>query len=303
MGQQNKLIIQSISKSYSKNLKALDNISLELTNGMFGLLGPNGAGKSSLMRSIATLQPIDEGKLIFNGKDINQSPQSIRPFLGYLPQEFGVYPKCSANKLLHFLAVLKGIHDKKTRQQQIDCLLERTNLSQYRHNSVSDFSGGMRQRFGITQALLGNPKILIVDEPTAGLDPKECYNLHNMLCEIAEQMIIIFSTHIVEDIQNLCSHMAVLDAGKIRFQGSPLDLISLLNDKLWCKTVDNCELQNIQSVHKVLSTRLNAGQHRVHIISEKEPGNNFKRAQADLQDSYFYLLNHHQGSTTNALQH
>jgi len=288
------LLIQQLCKSYSNNHKVLDHISLELSNGMFGLLGPNGAGKSSLLRSIATLQSIDSGTILFNGKDIGKEPDSIRRVLGYLPQEFGVYPKISAEKLLHYLAVLKGVRDHRQRQRQIDYLLDRTNLSQYRHQAVAEYSGGMRQRFGIAQALLADPQILIVDEPTAGLDPQECHNLHHLLCDIAQSMIIIFSTHIVEDIHNLCHNMAVLDQGKVRFAGAPKTLIDRLSNQLWQAEILPQQIAAFRQQFPLLSSRFIGGRCQVRVIAAQAPASGFIQAAADLQDGYFYLLQQHQ---------
>nr|WP_315482228.1 ABC transporter ATP-binding protein [uncultured Undibacterium sp.] len=293
MAQNNHLLIQQVCKSYSGNRKALDKIDLKLSNGMFGLLGPNGAGKSSLMRSIATLQSIDSGQILFNGNDISKQPDAIRRVLGYLPQEFGVYPKVSAEKLLHYLAVLKGVGDSQKRQRQIDYLLARTNLSQYRHQAVAEFSGGMRQRFGIAQALLANPQILIVDEPTAGLDPQECHSLHNLLFEIAQSMIIIFSTHIVEDIHNLCSNMAVLDHGKVRFSGAPKTLINRLSKLLWQAEISPEQIPTFQQQFQILSSRFVGGLCQIRVLASQAPGFDFIQATPDLQDAYFYLLQQH----------
>jgi ABC-2 type transport system ATP-binding protein len=286
----NCLEIVAINKSYHLDNFALKQVSLSMKNGMFGLLGPNGAGKSTLMRSIATLQPIDSGCIKFNGVDVCESPQAIRQVLGYLPQEFGVYPKCSADKLLHHLAVLKGVHNKKQRQIQIDYLLERTNLTQHRKIAVSDYSGGMRQRFGIAQALLGTPRILVVDEPTAGLDPHECRQFHHLLCELAESMIVLFSTHIVEDIQNLCSNLAIIDQGSIVFHGKPDALIQTLDKKLWSQWINQASLASVEQQLDVVSTRLHRGQHQLRVYADTCPAEGFEPTQPDLQDAYFYLL-------------
>lgn len=302
MAHNNHLLIQQVCKSYSGDRKALDNINLELGNGMFGLLGPNGAGKSSLMRSIATLQSIDSGTILFNGKDISEQPDAIRRVLGYLPQEFGVYPKVSAEKLLHYLAVLKGIRDQQQRTRQIDYLLARTNLSQYRHQAVAEFSGGMRQRFGIAQALLADPKILIVDEPTAGLDPQECHSLHHLLCEIAQSMIIIFSTHIVEDIHNLCSNMAVLDHGIVRFSGAPKTLIEPLSKQLWQADISPEQISAFQQQFPLLSSRFIGGRGQVRVLAAQAPSSGFIQAAPDLQDAYFYLLQQHQHASLDLQQ-
>ncbi|OKY25665.1 ABC transporter ATP-binding protein [Thalassotalea sp. PP2-459] len=290
MAQENSLSIQQVDKSYAGKGKALNKITMEITNGMFGLLGPNGAGKSTLMRSIATLQPIDSGKILFNGYDISHEPNRIRKVLGYLPQEFGVYPKVSAEVLLHYLGQLKGITNKKERQKQIDYLLERTNLSHHRKQAVEEYSGGMRQRFGIAQALLANPKILIVDEPTAGLDPQECHSLHNLLCELSDAMIVIFSTHIVEDIQNLCRDMAVLDNGQLRFIGSPQALINPLSNRLWQAEMSSENAAQFSDDFHVLSTRFIGGRCQVRLLAQESPAGNFSKATPDLQDGYFHLL-------------
>lgn len=290
MAHNNQLLIQQVCKSYSGNRKALNDINLELGNGMFGLLGPNGAGKSSLMRSIATLQSIDSGNILFNGIDIAKQPDAIRRVLGYLPQEFGVYPRVSAEKLLHYMALLKGIRDHRQRTWQIDYLLARTNLSQYRHQAVSEWSGGMRQRFGIAQALLADPKILIVDEPTAGLDPQECHSLHHLLCEIAQSMIILFSTHIVEDIRNLCSNMAVLDEGVLRFTGAPAALIERLSKRLWQADISPEQIPSFQQQFPLLSSRFIGGRCQVRVIAHQVPASGFMQIEPDLQDAYFYLI-------------
>jgi ABC-2 type transport system ATP-binding protein len=286
----NRLEVSSLEKTYPNGVKALDKVSFSLTNGMFGLLGPNGAGKSSLMRSLATLQGLDSGSIEFNGNNIQENPDSIRQSLGYLPQEFGVYPKVSALDLLDYLAILKGVINKKQRQSQIIELLTLTNLYQHRNKAVADYSGGMRQRFGIAQALLGQPNVLIIDEPTAGLDPQERNSFHNLLCGIAERMIVILSTHIVEDINNLCPEMAILDDGKICFQGSPKDLIASLTDKVWIKTTTSDELAQIQQQFQVLSIRLSSGLYQVRVVAESDPGEGFESIKPDLEDAYFYTL-------------
>ncbi len=287
----NQLEIIALDKTYPNGTKALNKINLTLSNGLFGLLGPNGAGKSSLMRSLATLQSVDSGKIIFNGVDIQTNPQLLRQCLGYLPQEFGVYPRVSAFKLLDYLAILKGVINKQQRHQQINDLLKLTNLYQHRFNAVAEYSGGMRQRFGIAQALLGSPKILIIDEPTAGLDPSERNAFHNCLSDIAEKMIVLLSTHIVEDINNLCPRMAILNAGKIEFQGCPKSLIKRLENKLWGKTVKAEELLILKDKYQILSTRLISGLHQVRVVSDTNPESAFTAISADLEDAYFYSLN------------
>ena len=287
----NTLKIEHLSKTYSNGVKALDNISLTISNGMFGLLGPNGAGKSSLMRTLATLQEPTNGIVTFNDINIIEKPQEMRTHLGYLPQEFGVYPKISAYELLDHIAVLKGIQNKKDRKNQVMALLQQTNLYQHRKKYVSTFSGGMRQRFGIAQALLGSPKLIIVDEPTAGLDPEERNRFHNLLSEIGENVIILLSTHIVEDVRDLCSNMAIMGEGQIISQGIPSELIKELEDKIWRKTIKKEELEAFKTAFNVLSTHLHSGKIRLHVLSENKPESGFELANPDLEDVYFSTLN------------
>ena len=239
----NTLTIENLTKTYPNGVKALNGINLEITNGMFGLLGANGAGKSSLMRTIASLQEPSSGTIAFNNSDVVQNPDEIRKSLGYLPQEFGVYPKISAEKLLNHLAVLKGILNKKDRKEQVSALLQQVNLYQHRKKSVYTFSGGMRQRFGIAQALLANPQIIIVDEPTAGLDPEESNRFLNLLSEIGENVIVILSTHIVEDVRNLCPKMAILSEGEIISQGNPTSLVASIDGKIWTKIIAKADIE------------------------------------------------------------
>jgi ABC-2 type transport system ATP-binding protein len=291
---ENQLKISGLSKTYHNGFRALNNVNLTLSNGMFGLLGPNGAGKSSFMRSLATLQTFDNGNIIFNGEDSQVNPDAIRKCVGYLPQEFGVYPKMSAVQLLDYLAVLKGVTDKATRKKQIDYLLELTNLTEHKNKAVANYSGGMKQRFGIAQALLGSPKLLIIDEPTAGLDPAERNSFHNILSDIAEKMIILLSTHIVEDINNLCPKMAILNAGKICFQGEPQTLISPLKSRLWRKTISKNELEQVQQQYELLSVRLKSGCYQIRLVSDINPGHGFTPVEADLEDAYFHTLKQQQ---------
>ncbi|WP_299118277.1 ABC transporter ATP-binding protein [uncultured Tenacibaculum sp.] len=286
----NSLHIQNLSKTYPNGVKALNNVSLTITNGMFGLLGPNGAGKSSLMKTIASLQEPSSGSIMFNDKDIVSNPQEIRNQLGYLPQEFGVYPKISAQKLLNHIAVLKGMVDKTERKNQVDSLLEQTNLYQHRKKSVHTFSGGMRQRFGIAQALLGNPQLIIVDEPTAGLDPEERNRFLNLLSEIGNNVIVILSTHIVEDVKDLCSNMAILNKGEIIKQGNPIELTSTLEGHVWGKAIENESLKFYQEEFKVLSTRSISGKTQIKIYSESNPNSGFTLMQPDLESVYFSEL-------------
>jgi len=286
------LTINGLSKTYDNGVKALDNVCLEIPKGMFGLLGPNGAGKSSLMRTIATLQDADSGSINFDGIDVLNDPQALRQRLGYLPQDFGVYPRISAYELLDHLAILKGLKNSAERKEAVEGLLAQTNLYQHRKNAVSGFSGGMRQRFGIAQALLGDPDLLIVDEPTAGLDPEERNRFHNLLVALGEEKAIILSTHIVDDVTELCPQMAVLASGKIILQGNPIALTDKLNGQIWRKTVTQHEVADIEQSHNVISRRLFAGQTIVHVIAENAP-EGFELAPANLEDVYFSTLHDH----------
>lgn len=286
----NQLFIQNLTKTYPNGVRALDGISLKISNGMFGLLGPNGAGKSSLIRTIATLQEPTSGSITFNSEDIIHNPQFIRNYLGYLPQEFGVYPKISVQDLLDHIAILKGVLSKSERKNQVDALLQQTNLYQHRKKAVHTFSGGMRQRFGIAQALLGNPQLIIVDEPTAGLDPEERNRFLNLLSEIGEHIIIILSTHIVEDVRNLCPNMAILAEGKIIGQGNPIKLTESLEGKIWVKTISKEDLPSYKSRFKVISTRLLSGMTQVQVLADEEPGNGFEKVRPDLEHVYFSTL-------------
>ncbi|RXM41854.1 ABC transporter ATP-binding protein [Flavobacterium sp. YO64] len=286
----NSLSIQNLSKTYENGTKAIDQLSLEITNGMFGLLGPNGAGKSTLMRTIVALQEPTSGIIEFNGINTLENPMFIRQNLGYLPQEFGVYPKISAYRLLDHLAVLKGIVDKKERQDQILYLLQQTNLLQHKDKAVHSFSGGMRQRFGIAQALLGNPKIIIVDEPTAGLDPEERNRFNNLLSEIGESIIVVLSTHIVEDVRDLCPQMAIISNGKLILEGKPNEAIDSLKDKIWMKSIEKAELKDHQSNFNIISSNLNSGKINIHVFSHQRPDSGFELISPDLSDVYFSVL-------------
>ncbi|MBB1270330.1 ABC transporter ATP-binding protein [Shewanella sp. SR44-3] len=288
------LTINGVSKTYDNGVKALNNISLNIPTGMYGLLGPNGAGKSSLMRTIATLQAPDSGSIIFDGIDVLADPQSMRLRLGYLPQDFGVYPRVSAYDLLDHMAILKGISNKAERKEAVDGLLAHTNLFQHRKNAVSGFSGGMRQRFGIAQALLGDPDLLVVDEPTAGLDPEERNRFHNLLVSLGEEKAIILSTHIVEDVSELCPNMAVLASGSILLEGNPIELTQRLNNQIWRKTVSQQEAIEIEQNFAIISKRLFAGKTIIHVIADSAP-EGFEQAPANLEDVYFStLLKHRQ---------
>ena len=286
----NTLKIRNLTKTYSNGTKALSGVSLDITNGMFGLLGANGAGKSSLMRTIASLQEPSSGSILFNEVDIVQNPQQIRKQLGYLPQEFGVYPKVSAEKLLDHLAVLKGITGKKVRRNQIEALLQQTNLYDHRKKSVYTFSGGMKQRFGIAQALLGNPQLIIVDEPTAGLDPAERNRFLNLLSEIGENVVVILSTHIVEDIRDLCKSMAILSKGQIIEQGNPKELVKKLQGKIWSKIITKNDLDTYHRTFDVISARLISGETQIRVVSDPHPGFDFEPVEANLEDLYFSSL-------------
>ena len=286
----NTLQINNLSKTYPNGVRALNDINLEITNGMFVLLGANGAGKSSLMRTIASLQEPSSGSIFFNGSDIIKKPENIRKHLGYLPQEFGVYPKISCEKLLNHLAVLKGILDTKQRKEQVTALLQQVNLYQHRKKSVYTFSGGMRQRFGIAQALLGNPQVIIVDEPTAGLDPEESNRFLNLLSEIGENVIVILSTHIVEDVRNLCPKMAILSNGEIISEGNPKDLVASIEGKIWTKMVPKKDIEVYKKTFDVISTKLVAGDTQIRVLSDYIPEDSFEAITPNLEDFYFAML-------------
>lgn len=291
------LNIKNLTKTYPNGVKALNGINLSIPKGMFGLLGPNGAGKSSLMRTIATLQTPDTGTIQFNDVDVLADPNGLRQRLGYLPQDFGVYPRISAEKLLDHLAVLKGINSKAERKEAVESLLVHTNLWQHRDKAVSGYSGGMRQRFGIAQALLGNPDLIIVDEPTAGLDPEERNRFHNLLVSLGEEKVIILSTHIVDDVSELCPKMAVLGQGEILLEGNPVSLTHELSERIWRKQVTQEEYREIEQQHNIISTRLIAGRHVIHVMADAPP-EGFEQAPANLEDVYFSTL--HQSRTTSA---
>lgn len=283
------LSIQNLNKQYANGIKAIDNVNLEIGNGMFGLLGPNGAGKSSLMRTIATLQDADSGTITLNDKNIFENKDELRKQLGYLPQEFGVYPKISAYDMLYHLATLKGISTNK--KDLVNSLLNKVNLYDMRKKNVSDFSGGMKQRFGIAQALIGDPNLLIVDEPTAGLDPTERNRFHNILSEIAENKIVILSTHIVQDVIELCNEMAIIDKGQVKYKGQPNDALAILKDKVYGRFVDKSELEEFKSNHQVLSEKLHAGKNYLNVYSEQPMASSFEKKTADLEDVFFYMCN------------
>lgn len=281
-----KLIISNLSKTYPNGVQALKNIDLTIPTGMYGLLGPNGAGKSTLMRTIATLQEADTGTVTLNGLNVLKEKAAVRKKLGYLPQEFGVYPKISAEAMLDHFAELKGITDKKERKHLIKALLEQTNLYHVRKKNLSSYSGGMKQRFGIAQALIGNPEIIIVDEPTAGLDPAERNRFHNLLSEIGEHIIVILSTHIVDDVSDLCKNMAIINEGKVLLTGVPSELIKSIDGLIWEKVIDKNELNEYQNQYNVISTKLFTGNIIIHVFSEY-PLDSFKKVEPSLEDVYF----------------
>ena len=284
------LVIESLSKTYANQVRALSDVSLTIPKGMYGLLGPNGAGKSTLMRTIATLQDPDQGSITLDGLDVLANKQEARRQLGYLPQEFGVYPKESAEAMLDHFAVLKGVVDRRARREVVDALLRQVNLWEVRKQKLGGFSGGMRQRFGIAQALIGSPKLIIVDEPTAGLAPEERNRFLNLLAEIGEQVVVILSTHIVEDVTDLCPRMAIISKGQVLLHGEPLEAIRSLDGRVWRKTVDNKGLDALKRDMVVLSTRLVGGRTVVHVLSDSSPGESFEAISPDLEDVYFGQL-------------
>ncbi len=285
------LTIQNISKTYPNGVEALKNVSLKIGNGMFGLLGPNGAGKSTLMRTIAALQDSDEGTITVGDIDVSKDKQSLREILGYLPQEFGVYPKISANDLLDHLAVMKGIIDTKQRKEVVESLLHQTNLWEAKDQKLGTYSGGMKQRFGIAQALIGDPKLIIVDEPTAGLDPMERNRFHNLLSEIGENVIVILSTHIVDDVSDLCNNMAIILNGEVHLVGEPIQLIKKLDQKVWKGLIEKSELVEIEKENDVISSRLYLGKVQVRIFSESPMQNGFESVSPEIEDLYFATIN------------
>lgn len=291
------LTIRNLSKTYENGVEALKSVTLDIETGIFGLLGPNGAGKSTLMKTIAALQEPTHGQISFDNKDILKNPNIVRSCLGYLPQEFGVYPKISAYDLLDHIAILKGVLNNSERNKQINDLLVQTNLYDVRKKSVSSYSGGMKQRFGIAQALLGNPQLIIVDEPTAGLDPEERNRFHNLLSEIGENIIVILSTHIVEDVSQLCPNMAIIVNGEVCACGKPSELIEHINGSIWRKLVSKDQIQHYKSKFDVISTRLIVGKTQLTILSDSQPELGFEPVQPDLEDVYFSTLS--QQSVTN----
>jgi ABC-2 type transport system ATP-binding protein len=286
--------ISGLSKTYPNGVKALKNVSLSIGNNMFGLLGPNGAGKSTLMRTVATLQDPDSGTIRLDNLDVLAQKNELRKVLGYLPQEFGVYPKMSAVDMLNHLAVMKGVTTTGERKEMIDALLQQTNLWDVRKKALSTFSGGMKQRFGIAQALLGNPRLIIVDEPTAGLDPAERNRFLNLLSSIGREITVILSTHIVEDVRELCPRMAIMAGGELLLEGAPADALGALEGRIWSKVVStDDELRALESGMNVISTHLIGGQHEVRIYSDSNPGDGFRAVDSELEDVYFINLSRH----------
>jgi ABC-2 type transport system ATP-binding protein len=284
------LQLKDVVHVYPNGTRALDGVTISIGKGMFGLLGPNGAGKSSLMRTIATLQTPTSGQISFGDIDVLAEPGRLRATLGYLPQDFGVYPRVSAYNMLDHMASLKGIVSAAERRATVETLLVQTNLWSVRHKAIASFSGGMRQRFGIAQALIGNPQLIIVDEPTAGLDPEERNRFYNLLVKIGENVVVILSTHIVQDVADLCPRMAIMANGRIQLEGSPSELIERSRGTVWAKTIPHEALEEVQSRHEVISTRLFAGRTVVHILSEQDPGNGFSPVEGDLEDVYLSTL-------------
>lgn len=284
------LSIRNLSHVYPGGARALDDVSLEIPAGMFGLLGPNGAGKSTLMRCVAALQTPTSGAIQFDGIDVLAEPARLRRTLGYLPQDFGVYPRVSALDLLDHLAVLKGLTNTAERRETVEALLNQVNLWSVRKKAVAGFSGGMRQRFGIAQALIGQPHLIIVDEPTAGLDPEERNRFLNLLAEIGEKVVVILSTHIVEDVADLCPRMAVLAGGRLLREGSPSSLVRELEGRVWRRVVDKADLPGLAEIAPVISTRLSAGKTVAHLLSDTSPGPGFEAVQGGLEEVYFAAL-------------
>ena len=281
------LRIENLSKVYPNGVRALDSVSLAIPRGLFGLLGPNGAGKSTLMRILATLQEADSGSVTLNGLDVLRQKEEVRKILGYLPQDFGVYPKISALDMLDHLALLKGFVKRRERRELVDALLQRVNLWDVRKKALTGFSGGMRQRFGIAQALIGDPTLLIVDEPTAGLDPGERNRFYNLLSEVGENVIVILSTHIVQDVMELCTNTAIIDHGRVMFAGAPDLAIRDLDGKIWQRTIAKSDLAEYEKRFKIISNKLVAGRPQIHVYSDLPPEDGFLAATPDLEDVFF----------------
>ncbi len=295
------LKIRGLSKTYPNGVRALDNVSLSISSGMFGLLGPNGAGKSTLMRTLATLQVPDRGSVDLDGMDVLTQKDDVRRILGYLPQEFGVYPKTSAGAMLNHIAMLKGVMNRRQRKELTGAMLQRVNLYQHRFKALSGFSGGMKQRFGIAQALLCDPKLVIVDEPTAGLDPNERNRFYNLLAEIGENTIVILSTHIVQDVKELCSNMTILNDGRVVYSGVPAEAVRELEGRIWERSVAKEELDLFRSLHHVLSTKLVAGRPLIHVLSDECPEEGFESVSPELEDVFFSMTQANPNSVESAV--
>jgi ABC-2 type transport system ATP-binding protein len=292
------LTITSLSKTYGNGVKALDNVSLHIPTGMFGLLGPNGAGKSTLMRILATLQEADSGSAMLGNIDVLNDKEAVRKVLGYLPQEFGVYPRVSAYEMLDHIALLKGVVDKGPRKELVEALLQRVNLWEHRKRRISGFSGGMKQRFGIAQSLIGDPKLIIVDEPTAGLDPGERNRFYNLLTEIGENVVVILSTHIVQDVQELCNNMAIINKGQLLYAGAPNDALKAMKGKVWEKAIGKQELEQYANNHVLISNKLVAGRPIIHVMSDMAPGDGFISTEPNLEDVFFGSIRNSQATAT-----
>lgn len=286
-----RLEINNVTKEYDNGVRALDDVTCSIGTGMFGLLGPNGAGKSTLMRTLATLQEADSGSITLGDVDVLKDKDRVRQLLGYLPQEFGVYPRTSATDLLHHLAILKGHSDAKQRSEMVDYLLHKVNLFDQRKKAVSSYSGGMRQRFGIAQCLIGSPKLVIVDEPTAGLDPGERNRFYNILSEIGEQVVVILSTHIVQDVRELCTHMAVMDKGRVLYSGTTDDALNLVRGKIYERRVERADLAAFEEQYRVISHKLVGGKPLLHVYADAVPADGFTSTDETLEDVYFAKLN------------
>ncbi len=284
------LKVSGLSKTYANGVRALSDVSLTIPHGMYGLLGPNGAGKSTLMRTIATLQEADSGSMRLGEIDVLKQKDEVRKRLGYLPQEFGVYPRISAQDMLDHLALLKGIGGSKERKELVEAMLKRCNLYDLRKKALTSFSGGMRQRFGIAQALIGNPQLLIVDEPTAGLDPGERNRFYNLLAEVGEQVIVILSTHIVEDVTDLCTKMAIIHEGRVLYEGKPDEAVAQLKGRVWQRSIAKAELPSYEQRYRVISNRLVAGRPHLHVLSAQAPEDGFAPGVPDLEDVFFTCI-------------
>lgn len=281
------LNVEGVSKTYKNGVKALENVSLTIPLGMYGLLGPNGAGKSTLMRTLATLQEPDAGSIHLGDINVLKEKDAVRRCLGYLPQEFGVYPRISAEDMLSHLALLKGVTNSGERRDAVKAILERCNLYEVRKKALTSFSGGMRQRFGIAQALMGNPRLLIVDEPTAGLDPGERNRFYNLLAEVGEQVIVILSTHIVEDVMDLCTKMAIIHQGKVLYEGEPQAAITELEGRIWKRSIEKSQLGDYEKSHRIVSNKLVGGRPFLHVFDDQTPGDGFLPTEPDLEDVFF----------------